>query len=128
MRFDWNAFKNEYNDIAVHCKTREEARDFCKKMHEHGMKWSTGDCYFLNTKWDTYEKNTHYGNDGKYGTSYSYNSEKGYTILEWSDYMNDDFTKADLKYGYLAVLRNGCKAIYMPSKEYDGFDYMKNGS
>lgn len=35
-QFDWERFKTE--KIAVHCKTEEEANDFCKKMHEHEMK------------------------------------------------------------------------------------------
>lgn len=35
-----------------------------------------------------------------------------------------EFTKADLKYGYLVVLRNGDKAIYMPAVKEDFFDYM----
>lgn len=29
----------------VHCKTEEEAKDFCKQMHEHGMKWCNGESY-----------------------------------------------------------------------------------
>ena len=39
-KFNWDEFKNKDNKIAVHCKTEEEAVDFCKQMHEHGMKWT----------------------------------------------------------------------------------------
>ena len=38
-KFNWDEFKNKDNKIAMHCKTEEEAKDFCKQMHEHGMKW-----------------------------------------------------------------------------------------
>ena len=37
--FNWSEFKDTNNIIAVHCKTEEEAKDFCKQMHEHGMRW-----------------------------------------------------------------------------------------
>lgn len=49
MRFNWDEFKNKDNKIAVHCKTEEEAIDFCKRMHEHGMKWCTGKSYMEKT-------------------------------------------------------------------------------
>ena len=38
--------------------------------------------------------------------------------------MLTEFTKADLRYGYLVVLRNEDKAIYMPTVKDDSFDYM----
>lgn len=37
-QFNWEEFKDGNNKIAVHCKTEEEAKDFCKQMHEHGLK------------------------------------------------------------------------------------------
>lgn len=37
-KFNWEEFKDKNNKITVHCKTEEEAKDFCKQMHEHGMK------------------------------------------------------------------------------------------
>ena len=46
--FDWEEFKNKLNKIAVHCKTEEEANDFCKQMHEHGMEWRDGTSYLKN--------------------------------------------------------------------------------
>ena len=48
-KFNWNEFKNKDNKIAVYCKTEEEAVDFCKQMHEHGMKWCNGESYLKNT-------------------------------------------------------------------------------
>lgn len=99
--FNWEDFKDENNKIAVHCKTEDEAKDFCKKMHEHGMEGAGKWDYSSNTFWDRYRNNTCYGNHGTYGTHYHFN-EHIYTFLEWSDYMedkNNKFTKADLKDG-----------------------------
>lgn len=99
--FNWEDFKDENNKIAVHCKTEDEAKDFCKKMHEHGMEGAGKWDYSSNTFWDRYRNNTCYGNHGTYGTHYHFN-EHIYTFLEWSDYMkvgNKEFTKADLKSG-----------------------------
>lgn len=97
-KFNWEEFKDKNNKITVHCKTEEEAKDFCKQMHEHGMKGVGGWDYSSNTFWYYYRNNTCYGNHGTYGTTYHFN-EHSYTILEWSDYMKKEFTKADLKDG-----------------------------
>lgn len=56
VKFDWDAFINPKSRIAVHCKTEEEAKDFCKKMHEHGMEWCSGRSYKNETKWHVYKK------------------------------------------------------------------------
>ena len=50
-KFNWDEFKNKDNKIAMHCKTEEEAKDFCKQMHEHGMKWRNGESYLKNTNY-----------------------------------------------------------------------------
>ena len=110
--FNWSEFKDKNNIIAVHCKTEEEAKDFCKQMHEHGMKWSNGTTYLGRTKFDSYfDKMCYYG-DGEY-SRLKYAKEKGYEILEWSDYMQKEFTKADLKDGMIAEKRAGERyAVY----------------
>ena len=50
-KINWDEFKNKDNKIAVHCKTEEEAKDFCRQMHEHGMKWCTGNSYMEKTNY-----------------------------------------------------------------------------
>lgn len=40
--------------------------------------------------------------------------------------IKNKFTKSDLKYGYMVKFRNGDKALYMPSKMGDAFDYLNN--
>lgn len=36
MQFNWEEFMDKNNKIAVHCKTEEEAIDFCRQMDAHG--------------------------------------------------------------------------------------------
>lgn len=97
-KFNWDEFKNKDNKIAVNCKTEEEAVDFCKQMHEHGMKWCGEYSYLDYTNYYIYAESTCYTAEGKYCHE-NYYKKKGYTILEWSDYMQKNFTKSDLKDG-----------------------------
>ena len=105
-KFNWDEFKNKDNKIAVHCKTEEEAVGFCKQMHEHGMKWNGGFSYLDYTNYRIYRERTCYIAKGEYCFK-NYYEKKGYTILEWSDYMNKEFTKADLRDGMVVEQRNG---------------------
>lgn len=109
-KFNWNEFQNKDNRIAVHCKTEEEAVDFCKQMHEHGMKWNGGFSYLDYTNYRIYREGTCYIAKGEYCFK-NYYEKRGYTILEWSDYMQKEFTKADLKDGMVVKHRNGDKKM-----------------
>ena len=104
-KFNWDEFKDEDNKIAVHCKTEEEAKDFCKRMHEHGMKWCSGKSYLKETNYESCEEETCYIK-GEF-SPYQYYKSNGYEILEWSDYTNKEFTKADLRDGMVVEQRNG---------------------
>lgn len=104
-KFNWKEFKNKDNKIAVHCKTEEEAKDFCKQMHEHGMKWCSGESYLKETNYKFCEEEMCYIR-GEF-SPYQYYKSEGYKILEWSDYMNKEFTKADLKDGMVVEQRDG---------------------
>lgn len=120
-QFNWEEFKDENNKIAVHCKTEDEAKDFCRKMHEHDIRWV--DAEF--TYYDVYTKETCYTCAG-----YSYsNFCKGaeYKILEWSDYMKNEFTKADLKDGMVVEERNKSKYIVLGDRvlNNDGYNRLK---
>lgn len=109
-KFNWNEFKNKYNKIAVHCKTEEEAIDFCKQRHERGMKWCTGKSYMEKTNYKEYEERTCYTGDGMY-SSHGYYKSEGYKILEWGDYMQKEFKKADLKSGMVVEYRDGDRRL-----------------
>lgn len=97
-KFNWDEFKNKDNRIVVHCKTEEEAKDFCRQMHEHGMKWSNGESYLKNTNYNVRHEGTSYYGSGEY-SSRDFAEKYNYKILEWSDYMQKKFTKSDLKDG-----------------------------
>lgn len=109
LEFNWKEFMNQDNDIAVHCKTEEEAKDFCRKMHEHGLKWCDGDSCLEITRWKTYEEDTVYYSKGTYGrkTKAKENNRK---IIKWENYMTEEkkeFPKTDLKDGMVVETRNG---------------------
>lgn len=107
-KFNWDEFKNKDNKIAVHCKTEEEAVDFCKQMHEHEMKWCNGESYLEDAKYAVLRERTSYTGEGSYAT-YDFYNDHEYEILEWSDYMKKEFTKADLKDGMVVEYR--CVAL-----------------
>ena len=114
-KFNWDEFKDADNKIAVHCKTEEEAKDFCKQMHEHGMKWCTGKSYMEKTNYEQYKGETCYTGFGEF-SPYRYYNSKGYEILEWSDYMQEEFTKADLKDGMVVEQRDGNMYLVLAGK------------
>ena len=105
-KFNWDEFKNKDNKNVVHCKTEEEAKDFCKRMHEHGMKWRDGESYLECTEYGKHLSETCYTGHGEFA-SYDFYKEREYKILEWSDYMDKEFTKADLRDGMVVEQRKG---------------------
>ena len=106
MKFDWDKFKDKVNKIAVHCKTEEEAKDFCIQMDAHGMQWCNETSYLEENYFYRYKEETCYCGDGTF-SSYEFSIGHDYTVLEWSDYMKKEFTKADLKDGMFIICRNG---------------------
>ena len=106
-KFNWDEFKNKYNKVVVHCKTEEEAKDFCKQMHEHGMKWCNGESYLKNTNYNARNEGTCYYGAGEY-SSRVFAEKYNYKILEWSDYMQKKFTKPDLKDGMVVEYNDNC--------------------
>ncbi len=106
-KFNWDEFKNKDNKIAVNCKTEEEAIDFCEQMHGQGMKWCNGESYWKNTKYNVYHEGTCYYGNGEY-SSRDFAEKYNYKILEWSDYMQKEFTKADLKDGMVVEYNDNC--------------------
>lgn len=97
MKFDINNYLGKF---VMHCKTEEEAKDFieymknfCKPYQVTLRPWyMCGDnvYYFKTDTWSSKE----------------YAIKTGYRILEWSDFMNKTFTKADLKTGDVILRRN----------------------
>lgn len=103
-KFNPNDYKGKY---AMHCKTEKEARDFCNYLHSIGKKWGSGDSYKEKILYHNYGNDTAYNfNDGTYCSILDYR-RWGFTILEWEDFMNNEFTKTDLKTGDVVKFSNG---------------------
>ena len=111
-KFNWDEFKNKDNKIAVNCKTGTEAKDFCRQMHGQGMKWRNGESYLKNTNYDMHNEGTCYYGNGEW-SSLDIAENYNYKILEWSDYMQKEFTKADLKDGMVVEQRNGNRYLVL---------------
>jgi hypothetical protein len=108
MKFNINNYKGKY---VMHCKTEEEARNFCNYLHEHGRRWCSGNSYADNTCWGMHEKGIAYNFNEGCHCDINYYKCWGYTILEWSDFINGTFTKADLKTGDIIKQRDGLVGI-----------------
>ena len=105
--FDWESFKE--GKIVVHCKTKKEAEDLCLQMHEHGMTWESGNSYLSYTYYEVHKNKTCYSIGGY--QSCDYFRKYRCNILEWSDCMQKEFTKADLEDGMVVKHRNGDKRM-----------------
>ena len=105
MEFNIDNYKGLY---VMHCKTKEEARDFCNYLYSIGKNWCSGDSYYWQTNYHTYQDKTCYNfNEGSFSNIYFYKGE-GFKILEWSDFMKKkEFTKKDLKTGDVIMRRSG---------------------
>ena len=83
MKFNFNDYKGKY---VMHCKTKEDAKEFCILMHEDGRKWRSYNSYIGNYNWDCHKMNTCYNfNNGEY-SAIDYYIKNDYTILEWVDF------------------------------------------
>lgn len=112
MKFDFGKYKGQ--KVAMHCKTEQEAIDFCNYMYNHGKKWIGGKSYKEDISYIYHHSETCYCfNNGTYGKR-KYLIKEGFEILEWSDYMNKVFSKSDLKNGDVLVERNGYVEIVIP--------------
>ena len=52
-------FEDYQGDYVMLCKTNEEAKDFCRVMHESGRKWKSGKSYKINN-WILYKEHMCY--------------------------------------------------------------------
>ena len=104
MKFDINDYKGKY---AMHCKTEEEANDFCKYMDSIGRRWCNNSTrYTQNNSYYVYGSKTTYTFNENAFADYDWHKTNDYTILEWSDFTNGEFTKAYLKSGDVVKFRN----------------------
>lgn len=86
--FDFGAWKNK--KVCMHCKTEEEAKDFCREMEKAGLRWSSGPSYLESSCFDFYKDLTcYYFNEGAY-ESIGCAKDRGCQILEWSEYRSTE--------------------------------------
>ena len=91
--FDFGAWKDK--NVCMHCRTREEAEDFCREMDKAGLRWRSGASYLPWSYFEPYEEQTCYCfNKGTYDSTV-YAKDKGYQILEWSDYRSTEPPKEE---------------------------------
>lgn len=114
MKFDINEYKGKY---AMHCKTREEAENFCIYMKEY-----CSNANYQPEWYGVYKERTAYNLGNCDYCRVRWYMEKGYTILEWSDFMNNTFTKADLKDGMVVEYRDGSRRMVLGDKVI-GYNY-----
>jgi hypothetical protein len=120
-KFNLDDYKGKY---VMHCKTEEEAKDFCRVLHEAGKTWHDGELYLNNTAWRQYESLTCYRFSlGDY-CHYHFYKLRCYTILEWSDFMNKEFTAEDLRNFDIVLTRDGDVRILIGSQLIDKHGYM----
>lgn len=104
MKFNIEDYKGKY---VMHCKTEEEAKDFCNYLHSVGKRWNSMTSYLSTTEWKLYREDTIYLFNSDLVSYVDYAIRQDYEILEWSDFMNKEFTKADLRTGDVVMMRNG---------------------
>lgn len=93
--FDFNAWRGR--EVCMHCKTSEEAEDFCNEMHKAGLKWHSGISYLETSCSNSYRGFLcYFFNEGVYD-SVGYAKDSGYRILEWSDYRSTEPPKEEQK-------------------------------
>lgn len=108
MKFNIEDYKGNY---VIHCKTEEEAKDFCNYLDSLGRKWCNNKKYTEENYWQYYQDETCYDfNDNSFNAKYFFVGHN-YKILEWGDFMDNKFTKADLKSGDVVLRRDGSVEI-----------------
>src|SRR3712207_9349337 len=92
MKFNLNDYADtDTVQYVMHCKTEEEAKEFCALLDRAGRHWFNSKPY-NRTRWNTYKEDTcYFFNDGHYGCYKTLAAESHRcTILEWSDFRSEE--------------------------------------
>lgn len=104
MKFDINNY--EGNQYAIHCRNKQEFDEFLDYLYNNGYDHLAPT---FNHRY-CYGDNVYYFNNGTWATLQQTKTFVGVhhdIVLEWSDFNNKEFTKADLKTGDVVLRRNG---------------------
>ena len=110
-KFNINEYKGKF---AMHCKTERQAKDFCDFLQSLGGEWCER---FNESNYCCLQPHRIYYLDRHFVEAIDYARAANYTILEWSDFMEKPFTKADLKTGDVVKFRNEASAIVLEDFE-----------
>lgn len=119
MYFDFEYYKGK--SVAIHCKSKTQAKKWCKLMYKNGLKWSAERCesYFLRNSYHWYKTDTCYSLHGSF-CDVDWYKKHGYTIIEFDDIIAGKydrrekmFTKKDLRNGDYVKLRDGEFGVYI---------------
>lgn len=85
-------FWKSEEDLAIHCKTEEQAIKLCKAFDKMGKKWRSGERYIDDNCWGECEENTCYDNDNNDNGYCHVNFYKtyNYKIYEFEDVILED--------------------------------------
>lgn len=125
--FNWEEFKTR--KIAVHCKNDKEGKDFLYQYCNKKYVDFYNICISNNFNFLLRSLETHYcvfNKNDLYIMERDFCKNQNYKIIEWSDYMSKEFTKDDLKVGYVVEFRDGRKALVMPSRRGKCLDLCDN--
>ena len=105
-KFDLNNYKGKY---VMHCKTEEEAKIFCKFLHDAGKYWFSGLSYIEDTLWTNADAVYFFNEDltGHLGDTIEL---KGHTVLEFDDF--DWKQEMKFKVGDMVKWNGSEKCIY----------------
>ncbi len=82
-------FWNSKEKLAIHCDTKEKAKQLLKAFDKMGKTWSAGSKYLEYNYWNSYKQNTCYNNNNGY-CSIDWCKEEDYKIYEFEDVIVED--------------------------------------
>lgn len=105
MKFNINKYMGNY---AMHCKTKEEAKIFCRYLDSVGRRWADGTSYMSMTNWNYGPDTCYTFNSGTYCKKTYFLTRNYYTILEFSDF---EWDNKNTKRKPVIIYRNGQDVI-----------------
>lgn len=108
-KFNLDDYKGKY---VMYCDTPIEIKNFCKFLEHHGRLLTSKVPYEKTILCTSVNSAYIYFNEGLWSRTINTDQTR-YTILHWSDFMDKEITKADLRNGDVVLRRNGDVEILM---------------
>ena len=78
-----NDFWKSKKQLAINCKTEEQAKIFCMVSHTLDETWCDGTYYLDKDYWKVYKEKTCYYNDGTYGINEGEEGVLNFDDIDW---------------------------------------------